>query len=591
MANFVAIVDPDTTRRLAFVKGVRERIAFLPGLTLGGISAGACSVVWAAGERAPVDMHADDGVASVVWGDAHAGSPSVRVSARELARLWSPACPSPPPAFDGFHAALRYDDDGGLTVGADLFGIFPVCYAEIGGTLLVGSSPQLFALHPLHPAVLDEGGLVGLLLAYGTLEGRTLLRHTRRLAPGCVLRWSRGVAAEVRNHRIVGLQGIRDWSFAEQVAFMHEGYQRAIARHLPPGDPFGILLSGGRDTRMLCGYLGERTRGVPAVTLGRDGDYEARCAASVARALGVLHRVVEPSDAARANEAKLQARWEHLASGFSNVHMWSALEPLRELPPHFLTGYLRESLDFAGASTDFDTLFATSYQRGFLPGQLTPLLGPALRDLVAERWSAVRRAYEGSADDPEERPWRFQLVHYARTHPGGVPWRLAFASWPVLPILDRDLLSTIASLGVSAVSGRRAQDAILRDRFPALARLPLDRNDYDTEPLRPSVVRHRLNPYLVKARRTRARLLGRWHGEREARYYYRLYDVNGAAWRAIRMAAEPFRECLAGHFDMDALARILPPPTAEIPQRDVIHDGFRPKTLLGLMLWFGEQRT
>ena len=149
------------------------------------------------------------------------------------------------------------------------------------------------------------------------------------------------------------------------------------------------------------------------------------------------------------------------------------------------------------------------------------------------------------------------------------------------------MLNAIASVPLDTVAARAAQDRILRERFPRLARLPLDRNDFDTEPLLPTPLRRRMNQRLVSARRFASRV-GLTTGERERRYYYRTYDINAQGWRGVRAAAESHRVALADIFDMDELRRWLPSPSLHIPQRDSIHDGFRVKTLLGLMLWAAE---
>ncbi len=596
MANFVAIVDPAAERRRAFIHAVNERIALLPALTTGQMDLGAFAVTWAAGDRAPVTSFRDTEAVAVVWGDAmvdddqHSqdGAASVRIDARRLGILWAPARSSTPPAFDGFHAALRYDTSHGLTVGGDVFGLFPLYYAAGADVTVVASSPELIALHPCFPAVLDREGLVGLLLVHACLGGRTLHRAVRRLQPGCALRSTEGRTVEVPNFRIAPSPSGFSSSFAEQVERLHGAYAAALARHAPPEVPMGVLLSGGRDSRMWCGYLGGQTHGMHALTLGRMHDYEALCAQKVARALHLQHRIVALPEACRPADAELQAGWEHLGTGFSNVHMWSALEPLRALPPRFLTGYLRESLDFAPPSPIFADLFASTYNRGFSVPQLRRLLHPSWHGVLDERLSEMHDTYERSSDEVSERPWRFQLAHYARTHPGGVPWRLSFASWPVLPILDRALLNVIASVPLSKLASRRAQDAILRKYFPSLARLPLDRNQHDTEPLLPGRLRHWLNPMIVAARERRARValrMGRDRSEAERRYYYRVYDIDGPGWRAVREMADPYRERLADHFDMGELGRWLPAPSVTMSLSDPIQDAFRPKLLLGLMLW------
>ncbi|HEX4934006.1 MAG TPA: asparagine synthase-related protein [Gemmatimonadaceae bacterium] len=584
MANFIAIVDPDPDRRAAFVRATEGTLALVPGLREGRVALGDCVVAWAAGTRAPIDVQADATTLTVLWGDALGTAPVGRVSAAAVADAWSTREREIPTAHDGFHAALHFDVRRGITMGGDVFGIFPLYYAVRGDTLLAGSSPELFRRHPLCPALVDDEGLVGLLLAYAPFRGRTMLRGVRRLPPRHALRWQAGTASEVLQYEIVGREGVAPATVRDQAEWLHQQYAAAVARHAPPALPVGMLLSGGRDSRLLCGHLGERATGMPALTLGRPGDYEARCARAVARTLRMSLTLYElPAAELPANAAR-QARWEQMGSSFGTTHTWSVVTPLGALPPRVLTGYLRESLDFRLPDPGFDAVFSSHFNRGFHADALRRLLRPPLRDLVDEAWLGLRAEYLASSHRADERPWRFQLSHYARTHPGSVPWRLAFGSWPVLPILDRALLDAIASVPLDTVAARRAQDLMLRERFPQLARLPLDRNSFDTEPLLPGRVRHRLNPAIVAARRLASRV-GLTAGERERRYYYRAYDVNGDGWRRVRAAAEPSRDAIAPLFDMDEVRRWVPSPATRLAQTDAIHDGVRTKTLLGLMLW------
>jgi asparagine synthase (glutamine-hydrolysing) len=76
----------------------------------------------------------------------------------------------------------------GLTLGADLIGMFPVYWWTGGEVLLAGSSPELFRLHPCFRSSIDLEGLTGILLTMNSVDGRTLLEGVRRLAPGHFLR-------------------------------------------------------------------------------------------------------------------------------------------------------------------------------------------------------------------------------------------------------------------------------------------------------------------------------------------------------------------------------------------------------------------
>ena len=145
MANFIAVLDDDSERRARFEREVEPRLAIFDGLTRGACGAGNLRVLWAAGARAPVRCMSSEDSVAIIWGDAMDGATGTRLDAEQLDRRWHAAEPYPEP-LDGYHAALTYRD-GQLTVGADILGLYPVYFADLGDILLVGSSPELFRAH------------------------------------------------------------------------------------------------------------------------------------------------------------------------------------------------------------------------------------------------------------------------------------------------------------------------------------------------------------------------------------------------------------------------------------------------------------
>src|SRR5256885_1776663 len=135
-------------------------------------------------------------------------------------------------------------------------------------------------------------------------------------------------------------------------------------------------------------------------------------------------------------------------------------------------------------------------------------------------------------------------------HSGLGSWRLCFGAWPVLPVQDRVVLETAGGMPAATLDRRRAEDEVLRRRFPDLARLPLDRNSSNLEPLIPSAwwrVRRGVRDRVAAVVRLAGRASARPGARRvERRRYVRVYDLNGPGWRAVRRQAEPYRERLAG---------------------------------------------
>jgi asparagine synthase (glutamine-hydrolysing) len=356
-------------------------------------------------------------------------------------------------------------------------------------------------------------------------------------------------------------------------------FESAVRRHVPAGETHGVLLSGGRDSRLLSGYIVERGDTLKALTFGRSSDYEVIGARRVARELGFEHRVVGLDEARLVEDAEIQSRWEHLAMGFSNLHMWGAVEPLSDLPRRVVCGHGLETRAGEPLPPDFDAMMDLRKHRGVPRATIKRLLRRERFDGVQESVEAeLRESYEGYSDDERYRGWRFYLDHDWRSHAGGVPWKLTFGAWPIVPICDRGVMDVIASMPESEIADRASHDAIMRRRFPRLARLPLDRNNHDMLPLSPSSSDRMKEKVMQPVRRVVSKGADR-------RYYHRVYDINGPGWRAVRKLAEPHRDRLSDLFDMDVVREIVPSPETVIKVENNVRDTFGTKLLLGLMLW------
>jgi hypothetical protein len=347
---------------------------------------------------------------------------------------------------------------------------------------------------------------------------------------------------------------------------------------------------------MWAGYLAERGAPLHTLTLGEPGDFEVECAAPVAATLGTTHDIVSVDESKYPWAAGVQARHEHLIGGFGNIYMWGLVEPLRHLPDTVVTGYLTDSIITGKSVTPGLHEFAVAFPRlahlAIAPEQLGRLLRRELAaSAIDDTVQRFRQVWEATAPPTQQRAWQFQLAHSERCHVGAIPWRLSFGAWPVIPVLDRHLLDTVGAIPAWSLANRRAQDAILRQRFPHLSRLPhVAANGDIADPLLPSLS--------TRVARIAGRLTrGRWKprgarpaaaGERDRRFNYRMYDFNSPGWRAIRQAAEPERERLASLFDMDALREFLPPPETTLTVHHGIFDSVGRKLIVGLMLWARE---
>lgn len=595
MANFLMVVDPDPDRRTRFCHKSKPLLVLLEGLTLGEYGVGDFAAMWASGPRAPVSTWSDDASAAILWGRALADDDARLVKAWELHRMWTDVPRAMPPAFDGYHVAVSYDPHRGMTVGADILGMYPVFWWSDGTVHLVGSSPEMFRHHPRFRWNLDLAGLVGILLTTHSLAGRTLMDSVRRLAPGHLL-----VAApasspvEVRQYELPVCTDHFDLPYSRIVDLLHDNLAAAAARHVPADARSTLALSGGRDSRLLAGLMAQMGRPFDALTLGNDDDFEMRCAMSVARALAIdHHKAPVPLED---ENVSLHVKWLHCSSGFSGVSYWHCDKILRPLGALLVNGYTLDAVVGGSQITwaysreagnlSFPHFFARANAHAVSALQLRKLLKRDIwADLQDEAIDHLRAVYESPSSYESQRASHFAMYHRQRFHMGNPPWALSFGAWPILPAIDKRLLKFSGGLPAAAVAERRAEDDILRLRYPKLAELPLDRNSSDTSPLSPRI-RYTLGRDVISKVESLKRLFP--HRERERRFYVRLYDFNGPMWKAARRQAEPHRKKLWTLFDKDVLADVLPAPDADVRKDNSIVDTHGMKILVGLCLWSAE---
>jgi asparagine synthase (glutamine-hydrolysing) len=598
MANFVAVVDQDRQRREQFMRIVEPLTAPMTGLTNGSCSSGDCSVAWSANARAPISQNVGSQGAAVVMGDAFRRGESKRLSAADLQQWWSD-CPSRlPETLDGYHVGLFYKASGELIVGADLLGMFPIYYYAAEGVVLVGSSPELFRHHPLFRTSFNADALTAMLLMMYPIDGDTLFRSVHRLDAGHLLVVPRNQApTEVLQYDIPLSEEYFTLPFSKQVRLLDHAMEQAVARHVPTGRRCTLLLSGGRDSRLLAGYLHRLKYDAAALTLGNSaGEFELNFGRAVARALGFSHesRAVNLEEYPR--YAELHARWLQGNGGFDPIMYWGFDAQLRAMPSPVVTGYvgdpiiggsaLKASFDAVKGRHSFGAYFKDLNRHGFAPERVSRLLSPRLFGGTVERvLTRIERAFGGLGKDDAQRVYRFALRHRMRLYVGSVVWQASFGAWPVQPYVDQELLQVVGGMPISTLAERRAQDALLCTYFPDLAALPLDRNSFDTTPLQPRI-RWLLGQFFAE----RVPLWEQWTRRRESsegerRMYYSLWNINGTGWKAIRREADQYRHLAHEFFDADELAKLLPPADDTLQAEDMIagHSGVR--SLLGFLLW------
>ncbi len=595
MANWLLIVDGDAGRLEACAARARSSVAPLSGLQHGSCAGRWWAAVWAAGPRAPVSWTTDAAGGAVLFGDA-IGDDGARQDPASLRQAWAGGrCVQ----WDGFYAAIAVEDTTRTaTVAADVLGVFPVYWWAADGVVLAATSPDLFRAHPSFRPSLDLEGLAGILLTNGLVDGRTLWQGVRRLSPGCGLRVREGRAEEGDVYRLPLHTDAIDLPLDGHVRQIASAIEGAVRRHVPQGQPCGLLLSGGIDSRQLAGALQAHGRDVRALTLGRADDIEMSCARAVARELGLEHEAADVDATAFPDAADRLARWEMLAAGFAGVPEWTMHDAIARLPDRVVMGHLLDAVaggshvawayDANTGTMGFEALWARVTAWGFSGSALDALLDAPSRDVRRAVEDGARRRYEAAAERAHHRAWWFDLAHRQRFHVGSALWVTSFASWPVVPALDREVIRAAAALPASSLANRRAQTGALIRAYPRLAGLPLDRNSYDRRPLTPRLrdeVRHWMTDRWSDLQRRAAHRTGR--PVRERRYYRRLYDLNSPGWRAVRRHAEPCRATLPAALVPAAVASAWPGADIDLAFADPIRDASPAKLLMGLAVWSG----
>jgi len=359
--------------------------------------------------------------------------------------------------------------------------------------------------------------------------------------------------------------------------------------------PTGVLLSGGLDSRLIAGYAHRDGVLSSAFTFGVMSDHDARLARIVAASLSLDTHLFEVPQGDFADCARLAARWEHSQNGFSSLYHWKLIEPLARFGSLVANGlvmdavvggsHIRWAYDPGRRSMSFDAFWRHLNRHGLPPVKVRDMARSAeVRDAVDQVHREAEEVFDSLGETVAHRAYAFDLRYRQRFHVARGAWVTSLGSWPIMPILDRDLLAVAGGIPAASLGDRRCESAILMRVFPRLAEIPLDRNGQRAEALLPRF-RHQIAGHLrAKVIQYGGRAIQSALSSREPRRYVRVYDVNNDAWCAIRRDAEPFRELLHDWFDADRLASYWPAPHVMVPAVDKIVDTAATKTLIGLAL-------
>ncbi len=585
MANFIISVDPDKARREQFARRVFPLLEIESGLVTRELRCGDFYAAWAACSHAPVTTEATGNSAAILWGRAAlSGKP---VSAADFSKDASQI-------YDGFYAAVSWHIGNGFAAAADHLGTFPFYFYSEGEVLLAGSSIELFRHHPHFRPALDPRGLAGILLFAHLFDHRPMLRGVRRLRPGCAIAWKPGGPVnETERWKFPGPASSAALPSTEQADEYSAILKRGIDSLLPTDRAWSILLSGGLDSRVTAASMAAERRDLLAVSIGRDTDLDVRCSQLVSRALHLRHHRLDVSADEYVRYARQKAKWEHLSCGFGDVEFTAFASLLRPLQREIASGLLMDAHtsttllpDMEGTPINFERAFVTVNRWGFSAEQLARLLRAGIfHDAVDDIVTRSRRIYESFSDDEIHRARCYEFQGRQRYNIGNGFWAWSLGGWPFSPALTTEHTKFIFALPHDVDKPRGYSDELLIRNHPRLARLPMDRNEFNASGLTgPRWTRlSRWLPWL------REPVINDITTDHQLRYH-RIFDFNSPGWRRIRHAAEPHRHRLYEWFVPEVVNELLPSPDATPQIQRKIPGSGGMKLLLGLMLWLGDDR-
>jgi asparagine synthase (glutamine-hydrolysing) len=226
----------------------------------------------------------------------------------------------------------------------DRYGLVPLFYAHSKGQLLFSGGARAVAAHPDFVPRADAIAVAEFLTLEQVVGDRTLFDGITLLPPASLLTFG-DKQLKIRSYWDFQFhEDYRDrdesWYIERWIHLMHQ----AVERRTRTGRPFGVLLSGGLDSRTVLAMMDRACYPVHAFTFGIPGCDDARLAREVALKSGAT-----PSFMALKPDFLIEMAEEgvRLTDGLNSCRHMHALAPLREVAQQVqvvFTGSVGDSL-------------------------------------------------------------------------------------------------------------------------------------------------------------------------------------------------------------------------------------------------------
>ena len=202
-----------------------------------------------------------------------------------------------------FAIAIVDDAKGNMVIARDPVGKKPLYYADVGGNVIVASTPGVIARDRAYERGIDAGGLYSLLTMGAVKSPGSLFRGIYKLEPGCYRVIDRDFRAEESSHsffRFALRKKSELHSDEGAIDELDRLLDQAVERRMISDVPFGVYLSAGIDSALIVSYMSRRTDRVNTfsidLAMSEESRREGAVAASLARQFGTNHHSVQLTD-------------------------------------------------------------------------------------------------------------------------------------------------------------------------------------------------------------------------------------------------------------------------------------------------------
>lgn len=366
----------------------------------------------------------------------------------------------------------------------DILGLTPVFVWQRDGSFVFASNVWAIVCHPGFRKEIDPKGLMDLLLLNHQQGNRALLQDVSVLPPGSVTSFRDGKMTSRVVRNLVFSDERWHWSIEKTAEKMYSLLVQSLNRRVHDGAEVLLPLSGGFDSRVLLGFLLERPMKVKTITQRQHGLFaeDTRYAKRLARVAGTSHKTVPLPDSFLAQYRRKSVAINGGLCDIQPSRYLSLLDQSDRIDLPVVSAHLGGELTcrfqvpdtaFATADEQFEAAFRGANSFRFSREVLQEVMGNGVSADLPEEAVKENRRFFMSQDGPFfHRYYHWDLLLSRRRY---ICLQLLYMEQftsVVAPFYDLDFVDFICSLPFAVISQQHAYRTMLRQHFPALAKIP-----------------------------------------------------------------------------------------------------------------------